>query len=239
MKRILCIIVAIVMLATLAANACAEEAPEEVEECLFRGIPWGSDYETVMNALKDIGFRWAAPEIGDGNLFGYSYRYGAYIGKFGDKGYDVGMTVDGYGTLKVAGYPVKQIKLYFACLPNKDGKIDFKKENTFFYRAEYLFAIKGTSWEGEDLLNKLKDVYGYDCEVSEKDDCGEYYTFYDWYIGDETMLEMGFETDEETVHVFYASKRGDDILHQAYDIQDKDAREAFERESQKNGTEGL
>ena len=62
---------------------------------------------------------------------------------------------------KVAGYKIKELKMYFMWNPENYPTLDFsKKDAVQFYMARYEFDVIDKKGCYDDLTNKLKSLYG-------------------------------------------------------------------------------
>lgn len=167
MKRIVALIVAVLMF--FSACACADEV-------MFRGIPWGSNVETLEKTLKSDG---AYISSIDGFAVPYPALFKISHSKQGFASMQDGTKqsreeIGWYTTaffmtpLKVGGYEVESISAYsFYGLTN--GVISKEKKKSVFYAAEYTFDVRDKEAAYKDLKEKLTILYGESTETEDKD----------------------------------------------------------------------
>lgn len=184
-------------------------------EITFRDIPWGSTYEEVMEALKDLDVKWST-------LYDYHYRSldgimidcddtdSNFVSIYYVKG------TPNYKTLKVGGFEVENIYLYFA-RTTENGNVMDDKAHTYFYIGEY--DLKKTDPNSEDndlrLLNKkLSGIYGnYDIRDSR---WAYSATMYFYYGNNSTEVVPVNEYHAilgslNALRLYYVCTKGDDI----------------------------
>ena len=195
-------------------------------EILFRGIPWGSDFATAQSLLSGMSFSsdsWFPPyprtlhfmhpwfpqlqfEIASADTQYYDYDPG----------------------IKVAGYDVDDVYLYFAKCPGENGVIDLNKPILSLHAAEYKIHISGSGMAVEaaaDLKRKLSDIYGpvYKTEVKTEKWTDEVTYYYLWKGKNSTYVSLITETEDSMFHmadfsIYYIWGEGDELLKRADEI---------------------
>ena len=161
MKRI----VALLAVCVLLLSCCAAFAEDEYEKpILFRGISWGASYKDAMEALPEgrvfaaYGTNWyklddflrvasAEAAIFAGETLGVAYG--------GDSTRNSSI-----GEMKVAGYPIREVYLYFIGQSDSKGHLATDDDHLSLVYASYALDVTQTDAVYEDLLNKLASIYG-------------------------------------------------------------------------------
>ena len=188
-------VIGIGVLATML-SVCTVSADYD-KEITFRDIPWGSDYETVEKELHSF-------ILMDYTDFQMPYTddiIGINLGSTENEGTGIYcIFADMDDNFVVAGHKVEYAYLYFA-----------DKDNPYFYGAKYCFEFEDYEGTGQDLLEKLSDIYG--------DEYTDYVTnqfsdekSYVWNGANNTACSISLGDSFETIEVSYVCKDGDEIL---------------------------
>ena len=193
-------------------------------EIIFRGIPWGTNFENVQKALK-------AEDISITGMSGETWRkfplreiiYGSPDDFKLEKNINI-WTIT-WGTLpKVAGFQLENLKCYFSFLP-VDGILTRKYQDSALYAAEYEIMSKDSEALFEDLKAKLTSLYG-DVDAEELVAprfslyvIAEHYAFWDG-INDTRLILKWVENEAEapwddSVYIIYIWNNGDNLLRAA------------------------
>ena len=209
-NRLLVMVVALVLALCMTIPALADEI-------LFRSIPWFGDYNTVTSALQDAPIVWKAPEseLGKYVLDEVEERSSNY-----DRNYQCTYTVTSnkkQSSLKVAGYDVATVKLYFAYTANANGEIDRKVENTSFYLARYTIEPADYEVASGDLLEKLTGIYGTPKKVENSNECASgNATYYRWEADNDSFVVLTREdtsfSGEPDIYIYYGNNKGTDLI---------------------------
>lgn len=126
---------------------------ENVEEILFRDMPWMEDAISVNNLLGDFGLYKRDPEEA---WFIYTWNDLKLHSDY-TMGYDIGIIGD--EKTVVGGHIIDSSWLYF--LYDFNGtSINTNPENTHFYIANYMFQTKDVESAYNDLYIKMTNLYG-------------------------------------------------------------------------------
>lgn len=216
MRKFLSIVltVAFVLSMTVVVNA------EVDKDITFKNIPWGTSFtESKENYVQNLA--WSS-QHGDwmrvltiGDITADSYDSNKF------KNNDLCLHAYSIDSVEVAGYEVSQTDMYYAFVP-VNGIVTHEDADTSLYCAEYEIEPVDLDSAFDDLFEKMKSVYG------EPDTSKTYSIFVDcenllyyWYGTNDTMAILKKEPyveGEGAVHIFYAWKNGDKLLHDADDV---------------------
>ena len=225
-KSCLSALLALVLVIYLSSSALADEIR-------FLEIPWLSDYETVMETAEKLGVVWEAPKSRNGKLI---MDHIERTSSNRDMNYQCvcSVSTNNGGSLKVAGYGLSGIVLYFAFVPGQDGTIDHSLENTSFYMACYDLKVNDYKPMVKDLMSKLSVLYGKPKVIETKDGCdSEADDIYKWSGENDTFVYLAGESDALTpsIRIYYGTSEGDTLIKNAENIQ----RQMEYGESQEDG----
>ena len=175
------------------------------DEILFREIPWGSSIEDTKDAIKELNFI----DVGETNfnafktdtILGVDFTCannegtGCYSGNIS-------------GSITVAGYDVNMVMLYFAYIYDNEAETT-DSYKTSFYGATYQIIPVNVSETGNDIKNKLCDIYG-ECEQVTSMLGNEMYL---WKGANDTFCSLSYTGED--VEIGYAWKGGDDLIDAA------------------------
>lgn len=227
-------------LSTVSALAATDQ------EILFRGIPWGTDYNTAKSMLTDFpmvvpmhgeAFKmYSIDEIilGDGEGIRFEYH-------------DINVFATCTpSSIDVAGYKTSGVTAFFAFLP-VDGVLTRDMADTAMYGGRYEFEPINTDAMSEDLCAKLTGLYGEPDETSDrKDFVGNTYDYVYWKGANDSMVALsvrhGTQTNsiyKDKIWISYVNTKGDEMLQTASDTAKSEAI-ANEADAAGNGnTSGL
>ena len=210
-KRVLAIILVLVLaLPMLNVPAYADYDGE----ILFRGIPWGSNYQDTMDALKADGVNIDSADVPSS-------------------------TVDGI-VVNVGGYSM-ELELHFMSLDRLESKEDgcfYKAGYRKFFNCTYTNNLPKVKTITQEYLLKLTSLYGDpDDSWSSKTNDGWELKYYQWNGADKSVLQLGYGYSTEwdgpntykgyELQIKYESE-------QAYDdFKEKTAEEKARREAEK------
>lgn len=150
MKRVVAVLLALVMVCGAAI----------ADEILFRGHPWGTNYQLVASELGEP-FDWYEEK---GHLIDWmnqEWDYGKEPNCFRVYGYPDGES------FKVAGYNVSFVT--FAMLYSAEENVVLKElADTELFGAIYSLVVTDSNAAYEDLKTKLTSLYGEGTEGKEK-----------------------------------------------------------------------
>ncbi len=166
MKRKFALAITILVLVSSCAFA---------DEVTFRGIPWGSNVETLEKALKSDGVfissmdGFAVPYPALFKISRSKQAFALLQDGVNQSREEIGwFTTAGFITpLKVAGYDVELISAY-SFYGLSDGAISTEKKDSVFYAAEYTFDVRDKEAAYRDLKEKLTVLYGDPIEIEDK-----------------------------------------------------------------------
>lgn len=155
MKKILALLLAVLMLASVG-YAWAEETTEEEVEITFQGIPWGSSRDEIKSWAIENGFQFVGP------VAHYTQAFLDESGKYVSDGIiystsDSGKFLQAYDndSFQIAGYTIPALDFHFDV---RDGKTEL---NTV---VVHILHSDATNEQAQaildDLEQKLITVYG-------------------------------------------------------------------------------
>ena len=226
MKRLLVFVLTLVFILCLSSVVNADYKGE----ILFRDIPWGTSFSDITNVYGEKS------SITRLNVSVDKYRIkGLYelVSWFPDKKIEwanSGITADvTYTDIKVAGYklgPGYGMFLYFAFLPDKEGKITEDMDNTALFAAQYIID---TGWSPDyseildDLIEKLEGVYG-PIYTTHKDTNSRGYEYSRiWKGTNDTYVCLRYREERnlfstKDISIIYMSQKYENKLKEAYDV---------------------
>ena len=211
MKRIFCLFLFVVML----MSACISFAEVE-EEIKFRGVEWGLSYPDTMQALTSLELKWQSGDLAKGRKID-SQASGEWSNYYD---YDCLIYVETSSSspsIKVAGYDMSGVTLYFACTEN-NGVITHDDVDTSFYMAKYRIKPKDLQAVYDDFVAKLTSVYG-DPDKTYTDSGFITYNYTYWYGKNDTMIILASDDNWGTVDINYVWAGGEELMQKANDIQ--------------------
>ena len=218
MKKLLVILLAGVFLCGFAASLADEIYSKPIQ---FQGVAWGSDYSEVVNAIPD------SVRILNPVKLQFFYPVEDMMYKAGGKGNQLKAEIGCYAyagsgslkEIKVAGYEVKDLYLYFIYTPDENGKLIRDKEHTALYYAFYRMEPENPDAVYEDLVAQMTALYG-DADAEEQD---ESLMISDkmvlWHGAEGTMISVYRHTafgGKQEIFVKYGFKGGNDLMNEAY-----------------------
>lgn len=213
---------------------------------LFRNVPWGATYNEVIQTFPDsltmeqlepknwfssldevmyCGSSEIIPDSSPVVYYAEPKRYG-FLGK----------SLEPLRDVKVAGYELENLELYFTLIP-QNGEIVRAKPYTSLIYAVY--HIKTNYDEAKsafnDITNKLASLYG-----SYEQNTIEYISFWDskaahyfqnvWRGKDGTILSLVSQNHEGHIYIRYSFEGANDLVLTALNV---------EKQNNQQSTEGL
>ena len=219
MKKVISILLILVL---LMVSCSAFAGDEHSEPILFRGAQWGSSLDEVKKFIPDgvkmrdlkITEYWYPMDslMNDGNDWGSQYK--AEMG-----GYSYAQS-SSLKDVKVAGYDIEDLYLYFMYVPGEDGLLVKDDAHTALIYAYYKLEPKNPDAVYDDLISKLTSLYG-DVDREESSTGLIDRKMSQWNGADGTMVSV-FREDYSTtgshyIYIKYGFKGGDDLMKAAYD----------------------
>ncbi|MBR6187052.1 MAG: hypothetical protein IKQ41_12440 [Clostridia bacterium] len=210
MKKIACLLLTLILLVSCCAAFAEETASGAYEKpILFRGIPWGSTWEEAQKYLPE-GIEYSLSAICRMS------RVDSYM-QFNDKLYNDEQLGRYYyasdskklNGMKVAGYALSGLYLYFAGTSDDSGYLAMDETHGALLYAEYRINAHNYDAVFKDLLDKLTSLYG-DADVT--NDKG---TQYLWYGADGTMASLALRGD---ILIRYGFSGADALIEQAHQV---------------------
>ena len=216
MKKITCLLLTLILLVPcLAVMAEAAEEPSTeiyAEPILFRGIPWGSTWEEAQKAFPEgIEF-----DVSGYKSFSSAEKYMLYnsVSIYKDEILGSLYKSTALNGLKVAGYPLSEMLLYFLGTSDGNGNLITDETHSALVYAQYEFYFfKSASARNEaytDLLGKLTALYG-DIDVTQATGNGVL-----WYGADGTMVLL--ININGSIVIRYGFSGADEMIEQAHQI---------------------
>ena len=230
MKKIL--ITALMITALIGSTVRAEQETEQEKEILFRDIPWGTSYTEVNDTLRTFdlwtltgeGYRtYSINEIITNNEMDGIF--------FENDDINIYSTASNH-EIDVAGYTTSNIELFFAYTIS-DGKLPRTEDDSALYGARYTFEPENPDEATADLIDKLTMIYGapgkQESEYDEFDGNSEYVY---WYGENDTELVLKYQDYSgeiskyinDTIYISYLWTKGDELLQEASDLLEEEAR---------------
>lgn len=206
------------------------------KEILFRSVPWGS---SVTEAAAQQEF------INPEKFREWEYWYPAESFMFRESGSTlVNAAAGGYVNiyprdLKVAGYDVNSMQIYFTYVPDAEGNLVRDTDHTAMIYAYYQLDVKDPVAAFEDLSGKLSGLYG---DVTSTD----HYDGYGYIVSDQllwkgqngTMVSLVLEDYPESkltnLYIKYGTADADQQLLDAFKAVQKE-----EGQNAEGNTDGL
>ena len=266
MKRTVCLLVAVMLLIASIASADGYGITEIPIEML--GI---DHYDKFLDAQVKLdsaqGFSGGYWELGEDQSAGMCIDVEAIV--TADAGlvamFEESQSASYYyaqfdSAAEVAGHELDQIALYFAYNIADDKTIDRNPDNGKFYAGVYTFCPEDVDGMYNDLLNKLRSVYGDDCGLGSdsvykrftdkvtiwssnpsKRNC----TLWDssandmWLILKSVDFEKDGSFDTDCVQIMYIWKGADQYIAQLKEIMKNERKTAEAALYGNNDTSGL
>ena len=235
-RKLLTLVLSLLLILGAFSYAMADE--EHSEPILFRGASWGSNYSDVQIVLpdgvkmRDLDIReyWypMMDMMYDGS--GYGNQVKAEIGCYA---YARTSSLKG---IKVAGYEIEQIYLYFVFVPDETGKLVKDPAHTAFISGQYKIEPKDPDAVFDDLVTKLSSLYG-DVDVEESSEGIIDRKMALWKGADGTMVSIfkqDYSSGTHEIYIKYGTLDGDRLIDEAYAAAVKE-----ENEGAASNTDGL
>lgn len=217
MKKLMSIFATLVMLL-----ACFSAYADEYEKAiLFRGIQWGATVSEVSAGLPE-------------GVEMYGTKNSEYWYSMDNRMYDESMNGDSLKAeigcydfvrsrslenVRVAGYQVSDLYLYYIYTPGENGLLVKDDEHTALIYAYYKLEPKDPESVFADLTKKLTGLYG-DVDLHQKRTPYIAYEQNLWYGADGTMvsiLKEDYPSGSHYIYIKYGFAGGDDLMAKAYD----------------------
>lgn len=212
MKKFMSMLLILLLFASFA-TAETTESP-----ILFRNNEWGSSFATVQSSFpeeirfydldKDSAYTVEAKLIDE---------WGDYYN--GDVCLHTSARSSSIEGMKVAGYEISDISLYFARVPDENGLLVDDDSYTSLYYASYEITPKDPEAALADLREKLIGLYG---EPSDEDESDSYiarkYTL--WRGANDTIVLLvgsDYGSGSYKIEIRYATLEGNQMLQTALD----------------------
>lgn len=225
-------------LALLLTSCVAFAGDEYAEPILFRGVEWGSSFEDVVKVLPD-GVKMRDPKINEywypmSDMMYDESGWGNQLkGELGCYAYARSSSLKG---VKVAGYEIDELYLYFIFKQDSSGKLVKDAAHTAFYYGYYKLEPKDPDAVYDDLVNKLSSLYGdVDEEKSSSSIIDDKMAL--WNGADGTMVSIfrqDYSSGSHYIYIKYGFAGGDDLMQEAYEAVVRE-----ETEGAASNTDGL
>ena len=217
MKKVFTMLCVLALLLMCFGALAADEHPEPV---LFRGVAWGATYSEVAKVLpkgvkmRDLQIREYYYPMADMmyDESGWGNQIKAEIGCYT---YATSSSLKG---VKVAGYDVADLCLYFIFKPDENGKIIKDEKHTAFYYGYYKLEPKDPDAVYNDLISKLTKLYGdVDDQKSSTSIISDNMSL--WNGANGTMVSVykqDYSSGSHYIYIKYGFSGGDDLMQEAY-----------------------
>lgn len=207
------LIVSVILFILVISSCMAEGSDKEIN---FRGLPWGSSYIDVSNALR----------LNDTVYIGTlkkTYCYSVMNQLTGEHRYKYDGQVCGTASvlsgsvnrILVAGYNVKSVAFTFAYLPDSSGLLTYDDADTALIYASYDLYTHDALSAFCDLKKKLDVLYG---DVSDHPVIlSVFEDIYIWHGQNGSMVALVYDYgySKPVVSIRYAFSGGDTLLESA------------------------
>ena len=216
MKKSMVLIAILVILMT----CCTAYADIHDKSILFRGIEWGSTVSEAAKGLpngvmmrdtqtKEYWYFMADCMFDDNNGDYYKAELGCYE-------YARSNSLE---NVKVAGYNVADLYLYYVYTTGEDGLLVKDNAHTSLIYAYYKLEPKDPDGVYADLIAKLTSLYG---DVDEHQQKSPYIVYEQnlWYGADGTMVSLvkeDYPSGSHYIYIKYGYSGADLLLEDAYD----------------------
>lgn len=214
MKRIISLL--LFVLIVVCNVALADDVYEK--PILFRGIEWASSYTDALKGLPE-GIRMYDLDEDEYWYPVIEYMFDPfntlYRAEIGASTYAMSSSLS---NVKVAGYPVEGLKLYFTFLPGDDGLLIKDADHTALFYAYYRLEPKDPDAVYDDLVTKLTSIYG-DVDATEKKSPYISYEMALWNGADGTMVSVmreDYPSGTHNIYIKYGFSGGNDLMEAAY-----------------------
>ncbi|MBR0367030.1 MAG: hypothetical protein IJH86_01390 [Clostridia bacterium] len=170
MKRIVITLLAFVLFVfttSAIASSCPLPNVNTDAEIIFSGFEWYADYSTTLQTATEKGitnqFDWSRDNFkDDGCLTPHWYTIYNSINSFAGSEERCGGYLNYISDIpNVAGYKIDSLKLYMMWNPDNGIVADYTQPDAVqFYMAKYEFDVSNTEDCYNDLVSKLKTLYG-------------------------------------------------------------------------------
>ena len=211
MKRIL----ALTILLMLALTTCAFASPKPLPpantdaDIQFSGFEWYSDYNTTIDKIRDMGIDTSFfVEILAESTRETPHWSGLFDSGFSDSQPRCGVVMSFIIDVPdVAGYKVSSLTTYLMWNPDNGFTENYKEDGKLqFYMAKYDFDVTDTQSCYDDLVKKLKSIYGNNPYSDEY-----YSTHYTCWINNDKAM-VGVSDSGTFVRLFYMAPNAEDKL---------------------------
>lgn len=216
MKKVVCLLMVLCLAVLSMAFAQAEDAKEL--KITFRGIDWGIPVTQIEGKMPD-GIKLYNYDVVDGLSSVDNFLYDGDSEYYkGAVGYSIKARPSSLDNLKVAGYEVSGMYMYFANIPGSDGMPTNDAKNTAFIEAYYSIEPKDADAAYEDLITKLTGLYGDVVYSYEKSPYISYkYNVWQGTDGSRVCLEKeDYPSGSHYIYIKYAAGNAEELLKNAY-----------------------
>ncbi len=190
------------------------------KEILFRGVEWGASFDQVIKKLPDGVKTYDLKEKEywypvESSMFDENVWDQAYNGVIGCYTYGKPSTMK---NVKVAGYAVDELYLYFIYKTGANGLLTKDKKHTSFYYAYYKLEPKDPEAAFIDLEKKLTSLYG-DVDLEQSKSPYISYTQREWYGANNTVVSLvkeDYPSGSHYIYIKYGTLNGDMMMKFAY-----------------------
>ena len=215
MKKILAFMLTIMLVASF--GVCLADTHDSA--ILFRNANWGAAYSEVLEKLPE-GVKMYAPKVSEywrltaDRMFDDS-SWDYYKAELGCYSYSKSSSMK---NVKVAGYDVDTIYLYFLYTIDSNGLLVKDDDHTSLIYAYYKLEPKDPDAVYTDLVSKLTSLYG-DVDLHQKKSP---YTTYEqnlWYGADGTQVSLvkeDYPSGSHYIYIKYGFSGADEQIAAAY-----------------------
>lgn len=230
MKKFFCLIL---FMALMLASIASAEFDDEIK---FRSVDWSLSAPEVLKALESSGLKWTNGSVSTGRKI-KSQACGEWSGYYDHDCLYYIDTSYSSPSIKVAGYDISDVTLYFACTEN-NGKITHDEKDTAFYMAKYKLEPKDIQAVYDDFVDKLTAVYG-EPDKTYTDTGIITYQFTYWYGKNNTMVILTSDDNWKTIDVNYVWNDGEELMKRADELQRQAELDEEQSHFGTDNTEGL
>lgn len=212
MKKFISLLLVVVLSISITSGALA------ASDISFRNVPWGSSYSKARNTLSGIRWYEYSGESHSADTINDIVGIGSDPKTIND---NINMYSYSSSSLKVsvAGYEVKEIKMYYAYTAN-NGTVTRSENDTSLYAASYKFEPTDLDGVYADLTGKLTSLYGEPVDTQHDVSwTNDKYTYTIWNDANNNQVVLKLDDEREStwaignyIYIYYVWGQADEAL---------------------------
>ena len=217
MKKVILLVMSLCFVIMCVSFASAEGSNNVL--ITFRGIEWGTPVGDISDKIPD-GVKFFNPDLVSQLVSAKNFLYDGNNDYYkGPVAYSVSARSSSLKNMKVAGYEVSGMYMYFAIVPGADGLPTENVSDSALVMAYYKIEPKDPDAAYEDLCTKLTGLYG-DADYSYEKSPYITYKYTVWYGSDGSAVSLvkeDYPSGSHYIYIKYAAANADEVLKKAYD----------------------